>query len=323
MIRSFRHRAFTLLELLTVIAIITLLIGILTPSLGKARDKAKEAATQSMYSQLTTGMEMFKNDHGKYPASNARDYINKSNPPNGEFIAWAFGSQSSPLQGANLLVDALFGRDLVGFDPKPSSNSAPPYERWDFNNPRSEPYVDPDKVDFSKQGEPVEDAIGILPPDEATPVLGNTIQIYCRVILDKFERTVLYYRANPNATQRTPILPIEYGGGGGANNPTVPGVYNGRDNNVFTEHNDFENSDSPLNDLSKALNPIDSGQPADAFENNFAKYIMSNRQSSLTGAQPWVRPANSRTFILMSPGKDGKFNGPNNDDITNFERGDQ
>lgn len=314
MIRSFRHRAFTLIELLTVIAIIALLIGILTPSLSNARNKAKEAATLAMYNQLTTGCELFKSDHDRYPASNATDYINKANNYTTEFTDWALGTPASPIQGANLLVDALFGRDLTGFDKKPSSSSAPPYVRWDWNNARSEPYVEPDKVDFSKEGEPVEDALGQLPM-EATPVLGTTIPLYCRVLLDKFDSPVLYYRSNPNATQRTPILPTAYGAG---NDPTGPGVYNGRDNEVFTTHNMFD----ATKDFGLAGNSIAGGDPAQIDPaHNFVRYITSNRQSTQSGPQAWLRPVNSRTFLLISAGKDGKFNGPDDDDVTNFERG--
>lgn len=57
-------RAFTLIEVLVIIAILAVLIGILVPVLGSARDRAKHTQRLSWGRQLGIATQMYTNDYG-------------------------------------------------------------------------------------------------------------------------------------------------------------------------------------------------------------------------------------------------------------------
>jgi prepilin-type N-terminal cleavage/methylation domain-containing protein len=318
-----RRTGFTLIELLTVIAIITLLIGILTPALGRARDEAKKAAIKAQLNSIATGCEMFLNDESKYPFSNAAEYSGFD--PARDWEVGAGGGDQ--LQGANLIVDAMVGRDFNGYDPK-ATTTTPQYDRWEGNNARRKPYIDPGGIDSSSVQKPAEDAYGkFSPPDdnEATPVVDSS---YCPIFKDKFGWPVLYYRANPSSSQRSRILPT----GWDTNNvPTnVTAVYNGRDNRVFTEHNDGTTGPGHEHELNDPVNnqgasepltgPDGPGSGQNDLGNAFADFIRSFRSSTrvpnTTDQWDILRPVNADKFILLTPGKDGIFG--NLDDVGNF-----
>ncbi len=58
-----RSRGFTLIELLVVVAIIALLIAILLPSLGRARDTAKTVRCSSNLKQLYIGITLYESQN--------------------------------------------------------------------------------------------------------------------------------------------------------------------------------------------------------------------------------------------------------------------
>lgn len=96
---SQKNRSFTLIELLTVVAIISLLISILTPAVQRAQRRAKEVAVQAQLDGIAKGLEMFSGDYDRYPDSNPENY----------------GSDSRGLvQGAHRMTMAMIGRDRLG-----------------------------------------------------------------------------------------------------------------------------------------------------------------------------------------------------------------
>lgn len=74
-----KMRGFTLIEILTVICIIVLLIGLLSPTLRRAREQANIQKAKAMISSLEVAVNMYYTDIGSYPAA-LSDLINPPSP---------------------------------------------------------------------------------------------------------------------------------------------------------------------------------------------------------------------------------------------------
>jgi prepilin-type N-terminal cleavage/methylation domain-containing protein len=100
-----KRKAFTIVELLIVLAIIGLLVSILLPSFAMVRRMARETAQKSQFNTMDMALDAFKQDYGDYPPS---DW------PDTKWLPSAIWNQYS---GAQKLAEALVGWDLMGFDP--------------------------------------------------------------------------------------------------------------------------------------------------------------------------------------------------------------
>jgi len=75
MFRPPRHAAFTLIEMITVIAIIALLAGLVLAVNGLVQQKSARSRADAEIRMLSTAIESYKNDNGGYPESNTSDTL--------------------------------------------------------------------------------------------------------------------------------------------------------------------------------------------------------------------------------------------------------
>lgn len=99
-------QGFTIVELLTVMAVIAVLIGLLIPALAMVRDKAKELQQKAQFHSVDVGLALYKSEFGAYPES-------KDNS-----IAPVNTVDADVYCGANKLAEAMVGWDFLGFHPK-------------------------------------------------------------------------------------------------------------------------------------------------------------------------------------------------------------
>jgi len=294
-------RGFTLPELLTVIAIIVILIGVLMPALAQVKKLAKETKQKAQLGSIDVGINLYKNDFGEYPPSHG------SNDP--------ADSDCFPYCGAQTLAEAMFGQDLLGFHQKSiyrnegKDNTIPDASKLYTFAGMTDPRRD---TSLSERKEPYLDRtnIGVFTPRQIfnrntypSDYLVSDRYVICDVFtavsrkieIGGMEKTykvgspVLYFRANPSPenTELFPYLPTDLPINHAMN------IYNYRDNYFLIMLKSIaDGKEHPLNGTFY-------GFIGDRMIGNFR------------------RPVRPDSFLLISAGSDGLYG--TKDDICNFD----
>lgn len=316
-------RAFTLIELLAVVAIIALLMGIFMPALGRIRGQARKTKTSAMVAALEKACEAFNADNGHYPRSAGE------NP----FEGRGSGVQ---LSGAQWLGLQLLGANQMGYVKPVRSNDSnadgiideDDWDDWYSGEPSREyarlgPYAtaDPDVVTWivDRDGRRGYKARHPDPPSELEEGSSFWSNGQVPFFVDPYDYPVLYYRANAGAK-----YPVTTGSG----SDVAPGVYSQADNAQFTGGQaEFEGRPQrgydfaglgmphPMRELgySRGAGSV----PPETF--TFAIHNRNIFEATKRGNSGRIWPHNDKTFLIISAGADGLFG--TGDDIANFNTG--
>lgn len=308
-----KQSGLTMVELLTVAAIISLLVGLLIPALSTVRRIAKETKQKAQLTAIESALTTFKNDYADYPPS-----FYWLGPPS-PVPAPGFG-----YSGAQKLAEALLGWDLMGFHPQSvwrsdgldASGGPGTYDPRKVRDNNGDGV--PDTLD-ERKGRYVELAsvnafrLGSSAPGIRDGLFDDTgpLAPYTFVLCDVFGAKKVRLADGTLAKAGLPILYYK----ADTSQRTIKGIYDALDNDgivVAKEQEDLLKN--PQWSSPRPLNPLCWTQNNYQY---FYNYIRDPKVDSRDPAMPapaW--PYRPDSFILISAGTDGFYGTA--DDIRNF-----
>ena len=295
--QTHQARAFTIIELLTVMSIIVVLIGMLVPALSQVRKYAMGVQQAAQLKAISAGLEMFKNDYdNEYPDSGALDT----------------SQNREDYCGAMKLAEAMMGRDLLGFHPRSRFWAAAtdgnralyqqgipsPQDLQRNLRERKGTYIPPDNANAYR--------LANLYPGSIGPFDDTNGDLY--VLCDVFKRNV-----NSGTGDNKIGMPVLYfkANSGGITHDPNDGPQLSKLNNGINYYNIYDNDE-----LVKLGKPDGSARHtlASDFGRDESDFYEMTRNRQIDTA---LRPYREDTFILISAGWDGEYG--TGDDVTNFD----
>ncbi len=344
-----QRKAFTLVEMMVVVAIIALLLAALLPAFGIVKKNAKIAQTNAQIKALDVGINAFRAEAalgGALPPS-ASD---KDSGAGRQLIANPQADAATPeirVSGAHLLVHAMIGADGLG-TPGFRDVSSPPDGKWSNDThkkfeagagksglyavdpagkekfPRygGSGYVDEKMKESAKSIQELADKGVVVNPD----ILDQNVAKNERVFLDPWDHPILYYKANASALRMT----------GASGKP--PGIYWQEDNGIITGsdsslrgdpgldfgqgtegtcnggkcYHHIAGSAGPEPSLGQTANWLETFRADTTYDHSFARFIIDGSVK----ARP--TPVQKDSYLLISAGPDSRYG--TDDDVLNWTR---
>ena len=279
--QSDNKRAFTIVELLTVMSIIIILMGLLAPAMNRVRRFARKVSQKNQFHSINVALELFRSEFDGYPDSGPVD------------------ATGAPYCGAMKLAEAMVGWDLLGFHPDSrfrndgTDGAAPPTLLYDplTLKARKEHYLPLENANAYKLGD--------IYPNIATSTFNGDRFVLCdaytRVMNlntgKKIGMPILYYKAHTSFSAHDLT-----------NLANLQNIYKYQDNH------DLVGVGKPWNPPA----PAGTGTPHTLFTDplEFYRSTWNDNISSM------VRPYRVDSYILISAGFDGEYGTP--DDVFNF-----